>query len=51
MIFFNIIFGVIAVMCIVFVAFNIMDFLSWWYVKGKKVMLAIYDWIKGLVSK
>ena len=39
---------VIASMCIVFVAFNIMDFLSWYWVSGKKVVLIIWNWLKGI---
>ena len=39
---------IISVMCIVFVAFNIMDFLSWYWVNGKKVCLWLYNWLKEL---
>ena len=51
MIYFNIIFGVLGVMCAVFVIFNIMDFLSWWFVKGKNVVVGIYNLLKGFIPK
>jgi len=46
-----ILFYVIAVLCIAFVAFNIMDFLSWYWVNGKKVVLIIYRWLKGFIPE
>ena len=42
--------GIIIVMCIVFVGFNIMDFLSWWYVKSKNVVIGIFNLIKKWVK-
>ena len=39
-------FVIISAVCIVFVAFNIMDFLSWYWVNGKKVVLIMWNWLK-----
>lgn len=50
MIYFNIIFGVIVVMCVIYAIFRPMDVLSWWWVKGKTVVLAIYNWLKGFAK-
>lgn len=47
MVILNIVFIVIAVMCIVYAIFRPMDVLSWWFVKGKAVVLAIFNWVKG----
>ena len=47
MIYLNIIFIVIAIMCIVYAVFRPMDVLSWWWVKGKTVILGIFSWLKG----
>lgn len=51
MIYFNILLGIIAVMSIVYAIFNPMDVLSWWWVKGKAVVLGIYKMLKGFISK
>jgi len=50
MIYLNIIFIIIAIMYIVYAIFNPMYVLSWWYVKGKAVVLAIYKWLKGFTK-
>lgn len=50
MIILNIVFIVIAIMCIVYAVFNPMDALSWWWVKGKAVVLAIWNWVKGFAK-
>ena len=50
MIYLNIIFIAIAIMCIVYAIFNPMDVLSWWWGKGKAVVLAIYSWLKGFIK-
>ncbi len=51
MIILNIVFIVIAVMCIVYAIFRPMDVLSWWFVKGKAVILGIYKILKGFIPK
>ena len=43
-------YNVIAVVCIVYAIFNIMDVLSWWWVKGKSVVVGIYNWLKGFTK-
>jgi len=48
MIYFSILMIIIAVMCIVYAIFRPMDVLSWWWVRGKAVVLGIYNWLKGL---
>ncbi len=50
MIYLNIIFIVIVVMCVVYAVFRPMDVLSWWWVKGKAVVLGIYSWLKGFIK-
>ena len=47
MIYFNIALGIIAVMSIVFFVFHPKDVLSFWWVKGKAVVLGIWNWLKG----
>jgi len=51
MIYFNILLGIIAVMAIVYAIFRPMDVLSWWWVNGKKVVLGIYNLLKGFIPK
>jgi hypothetical protein len=51
MIYLKVISGAIIVMCIVYAGFNIMDFLSWWWVKSKSVVVGIFNLIKGLIPK
>lgn len=50
MIYLNVIFIVIAVLCIVYAIFRPMDVLSWWWVKSKAAVLGIFNWLKGLTK-
>ena len=47
MIYLKILFGVIALLCILFVAFHPMDFFSWLWVKSKTFVVWLWDKIKG----
>ena len=50
MIYLNIIFIVIAIMCVVYAVFRPMDVLSWWYVKSKNMVVGIFNLIKKWVK-
>ena len=50
MIYLNIIFIVIAIMSVTFFIFHTKDVLAFWWVKGKAVVLAIYNWLKGFTK-
>lgn len=50
MIYLNIVFIVVAIMCIVYAIFRPMDVLSWWWGKSKKVVSGIYNWLKGFTK-
>ena len=39
---------VIAILCMVFVGFHIMDFLSWYWVKSKSMVVRIYNWLREI---
>ncbi len=45
---FYVIYNCIAILCIIYMIFNFMDVASWLYVEGKKVVLAIYNWLKRI---
>jgi len=44
-------FYIIAVICIVFFIFHPKDILGFWWVSIKKVVVGIYNLIKGLIKK
>ncbi len=50
MFYLKLVYNVIAIMCIIYAVFRPMDILSWWFVKGKKVVLWIYEWLKGFIK-
>ena len=50
MIYLKIVFGIISVLCMVFVGFHVMDFLSWYWVKSKTACLWLYNWLKGFTK-
>ena len=50
MIYLKIVFGIISVLCMVFVGFHIMDFLSWYWAKGKAFFIMLYKWLKGFTK-
>ena len=47
MIYLLVAYNVIAILCIVFVAFHPMDFFSWLWVKNKTAVLWLWNWLKG----
>ena len=50
MIYFLIMYNVIAVLCIVYMIFNFMDVASWLYVNGKNICLWVYNLIKSWIK-
>ena len=51
MIYFSILMSIIIVMSVVFFIFHPKDVLSFWWVKGKAVVLGIYKILKGFIPK
>ena len=51
MIYFNIAFGIVAVISIVFLIFHPKDVLGFWVVAGKKVCSGIWKLLKGIFGK
>ena len=43
-------YNIIAIMCIVYAVFRPMDVGSWWFVKGKKAVLWVYNLIRGWIK-
>ena len=51
MIIFNILLFIIVVMAVVFFIFHPKDVLSFWWVKGKAVVLGIWKILKGFIPE
>jgi len=50
MIILEILFYIVATMCIVYAIFRPKDVLSWWWVKGKLVCINFWDMIRGFLE-
>ena len=50
MIYLYIVYNVIAILCVIYAIFNPKDVLSWLWVKGKTIVLWLWNWIKGFTK-